>query len=162
MKKAVIYIRVSTEEQVKHGYSIDAQVKTCANFAQQLGFEVDKTFIEEGLSSKNLNRPQLQELVKYCKRNKRCIDALVFWKWDRLSRGKVKDYGYLDDFFEECNIYPYSVTECNEDTPEGELLRWITKGTNRYELQKISQRTKFGMREKAEQGQLPAKAPLGV
>ena len=161
MKNAVIYIRVSTEEQAKHGYSIDAQVKSCELFASQNGYSVVNIFREEGLSAKDLNRPQLHELFKYCRRNKGKVDVIIFWKWDRLSRGENRDYAYLEDFFQECDMYPLSVTECNEDTPEGELLRWITKGTNRYELKKISQRTRLGMTGKAENGGYPAKAPIG-
>lgn len=161
MKNAVIYVRVSTEEQAKHGYSIDAQVKNCEQFASQNGYSIVRIFKEEGLSAKDLKRPQLNELFKYCKKNKDKIDFLIFWKWDRLSRGENKDYAFLDNFFEECEIYPLSVTECNEDTPEGKLLRWITKGTNRYEIEKASQRTKLGMRGKAESGGLPGKAPIG-
>lgn len=161
MKNAVIYVRVSTEEQAKHGYSIDAQIKNCASFASQNNYSVVNIFKEEGLSAKDLKRPQLHELFKYCRNNKNKVDVLIFWKWDRLSRGENKDYAFLDNFFEECEIYPLSVTECNEDTPEGKLLRWITKGTNRYEIEKASQRTKLGMRGKAETGAFPAKAPIG-
>ena len=71
MKKAVIYIRVSTEEQKKQGISIETQLSDCSAFAQQMGYTVKRVYTEEGLSAKNLNRPEAQKLLKYCneKRN---------------------------------------------------------------------------------------------
>ncbi len=161
MKKAVIYVRVSTEEQAKRGYSINAQIKACEAYANENKCEIVNIFKEEGISAKTLERPQLNALIKYCKKNKDKINHIIFWKWDRLSRGELKDYADLEDFFADCNVYPLSATECNEDSAEGELIRWITKGTSRYELRKITDRTKLGMREKAENGEFPAKAPIG-
>lgn len=159
-KKCILYVRVSTEEQIK-GYSLDAQEEQNTEFAKSQGYEVVKIFREEGISAKNLNRPVLQEMIKWGYANKDKFDAVIFWKWERISRGTEQDYATLGKFFQECNIIPLSVTECNEDSPEGELLRWITKGMNLYELRKISQRTKLGMNQVAKTGRKPASAPIG-
>ena len=159
-KKCVIYVRVSTEEQTK-GYSLNGQERIDKDFAASLGYEVIRVFREEGISAKDLNRPQLQELMRWVRENATEVDALIFWKWERISRGTEYDYAILGRFFDECKITPLSVTECNEQSPEGELLRWITKGTNLYERRKISQRTSMGMEQKAREGILPHKAPLG-
>ena len=159
-KKCVIYVRVSTEEQTK-GYSLNGQERIDKDFAASLGYEVVRIFREEGISAKDLNRPQLQELMRWVRENSTEVDALIFWKWERISRGTEYDYAILGRFFDECKITPLSVTECNEQSPEGELLRWITKGTNLYERRKISQRTSMGMEQKAREGILPHKAPLG-
>lgn len=161
MSKAVIYCRVSTEEQAKHGYSLGQQKKECIEFAVKSGYEVDKIFVEEGESAKNLIRTQLKNMFAYCSENKKDVDALVFWKWDRLSRGEQKDYITLGEFFRTTNIKPLSVTENNEDTPEAEFLRWITQGTSRYEWRKICERTKLGMRGAVEQGRWVNLAPVG-
>ena len=61
-KRCIIYVRVSTEEQVK-GYSLDAQEETDTDFAVSQGYKVVKIFREEGLSAKNLNRPKHQEMM---------------------------------------------------------------------------------------------------
>ena len=66
MKKAVIYIRVSTEEQAKHGFSIETQLKTCQEFAERQGYTIVQTFIEEGKSAKDLNRNEVQKMIKFC------------------------------------------------------------------------------------------------
>ena len=159
-KKCIIYVRVSTEEQTR-GYSLNGQERIDKDFAASLGYEVVRVFREEGISAKDLNRPQLQELMRWVRENSTEVAALIFWKWERISRGTEYDYAILGRFFDECKITPLSVTECNEQSPEGELLRWITKGTNLYERRKISQRTSMGMEQKAREGILPHKAPLG-
>ncbi len=69
MSKAVIYCRVSTEEQAKHGYSLGQQKKECIEFAVKSGYEVDKIFVEEGESAKNLIRTQLKNMFAYCSEN---------------------------------------------------------------------------------------------
>lgn len=161
--KAVIYARVSTEEQKKKGYSIDAQIDRCVEFANREGYFGNdiKIFKEEGKSAKTLNRPVLKEMFKYIQKNRKDIEVLIFWKWDRLSRGEDEDYIELKNFFNKFGITPLSVEENNETTPEAKLTRRITFATSTYELDKDSQRTKLGMQRKANEGYPPFKAPLG-
>lgn len=159
--KAIIYIRVSTEEQKKKGYSIAGQIQECTNFAQRMGYEIANIFTDEGKSAKDLNRPELQRLFKYIKDNHKSINALIFWKWDRLSRGEDIDYVELEKIFGKYGITPLSTLENNDDTPEADLTRGITRVTSKYELKKDSQRTKMGMKRKANEGLFPGKAPIG-
>ena len=106
MEKAIIYVRVSTEEQKKKGYSIAGQVQECTVYAQRMGYEVINIFTDEGKSAKDLNRPELQRMLKYIKENRKAINALVFWKWDRLSRGEDSDYIKLEKN-RAWNSFPY-------------------------------------------------------
>ena len=158
---AIIYVRVSTEEQAKKGYSIDGQIQRCIEYAQRMGYTVITVFKEEGRSAKDLNRPELQSMFKYIKTNHKNIDSLIFWKWDRLSRGEDSDYVELGAMFRKYGITPLSTEENNDNSPEAKLMRRITFATSTYELDKDSQRTKLGMRRKAESGCFPAKAPIG-
>lgn len=59
-ENAVSYVRVSSEDQKKHGYSIGQQITNNMNFALMNGYTIVKTFKDEGISSKDLNRPALQ------------------------------------------------------------------------------------------------------
>lgn len=161
MQKAVIYCRVSTEEQAKHGYSLGQQEQECMEFAVKNGYEVVKIFREKGESAKDLIRTELKRMFEYCAEHKKDVNVLIFWKWDRLSRGEQSDYHVLGQFFERTNIKPLSVTENNEDTPEAEFLRWITQGTSRYEWRKICERTKLGMRGAVNKGRWVNLAPVG-
>jgi len=82
MKKAVIYVRVSTSEQAELGYSLKAQEESCLNYAKRYGYEVLKLFVEKGESAKTLNRTQLKTMLEYARINKHKIDALIIYKID--------------------------------------------------------------------------------
>jgi len=161
MNKAVIYIRVSTEEQVKQGYSIASQTDACTDFALNQGYSNAKLFIDEGLSAKDLNRPQAQNMLKYCKQKSNNIKAIIVWRLDRLSRFNCDYHGVIRPLIINNNIKLLSATEINADTIEGEYVRNIMMCNNEYELSLIKLRTKAAMQKKAEQGYLPAKAPVG-
>lgn len=161
MEKAVIYARVSSEEQAKHGFSIENQKKVCIEFAQKQGYFVEKVFIDEGKSAKNLERPEIQELMDYCSKKKNCINAVVIWRLDRISRNTTDYHGVLRPLFEHKGIKLLSATEANVDTIEGDLMRNIGMSFAEYERKVIGTRTIAGLRQKAEQGECPHKAPIG-
>ncbi len=134
----IIYARVSTEEQKKKGLSVPGQIRDCTEYAKRMGYKVINTFADEGVSAKDLNRADLQRMFKYIKNNGKNIDAIIFWKWDRLSRGEDIDNITLARLFGKYDITPLSILENNETTPIANL-----------------------MRRKAEAGHFPAKAPIG-
>ena len=85
-KKAVLYLRVSTEEQVDN-FSLDTQRDICTKEAQKRGYEVTETFREEGRSAKTITgRPVLIELLEYCRKNKHSVQAVIVYRLDRISR----------------------------------------------------------------------------
>lgn len=161
MKRAIIYCRVSTEEQAKQGYSIEAQKKNCAEFAITNNYLVSEIFIDEGESAKDLNRPAVQKMLAYCKKHSNKVDAIIVWKLDRLSRGNTDYHGVIKPLIVSHNILILSATESNINTIEGDFVRNIMMCNAEYELNLIRARTKSAMKEKAEQGFLPAKAPIG-
>lgn len=104
MKNAVSYVRVSSEDQKKHGYSIGQQITNNMQFALQNGYKLVKTFKDEGISAKNMDRPALQELLAYCMDETNEVEAVIVWKLDRISRN-VADYtATLSPFFAQNNI----------------------------------------------------------
>ena len=161
MKSAVLYIRVSTEEQAKHGFSVDTQTNTCLEFAQKEGYIVRKIFIEEGMSAKDLNRPEAQKLLKFCDTPKNNVSAIIVWRLDRLSRFNVDYHGTIRPILMNRNIKLLSATEFNSDTIEGEYMRNMMMCNAEYELSLIRFRTKENMKTIARSGRRPAKAPLG-
>lgn len=160
VKNSILYIRVSTEEQVKHGYSTDSQIETCTNFAKQMGYEVSKIFIEEGLSAKDLNRPALKELMLHCnKKNK--VDAIIVWKLDRFSRNNEDYHATLKPLLLKNDIKLLSVTEGNDESISGDLARNIWISFAEYERKLIAMRVNAGMKAMAEKGIYPSRAPIG-
>lgn len=85
MKKVVIYLRVSTDEQRKLGYSIPHQETVLRKACEIRGWEVAEIFIED-FSAKNFERPTYKSLFRYCKNNKASVDYVLVTKWDRFSR----------------------------------------------------------------------------
>lgn len=80
---AAIYARVSTDDQKKHGISLDDQVATCALYAEVMDYDVVYTGIE-GLSDKDTDKPELQHILSLV--NKKAINHVLMIKLDRLSR----------------------------------------------------------------------------
>lgn len=161
MKKAVIYARVSSEEQAKHGFSIENQKKQCKEFAERNGYYVEKMFVDEGKSAKNLDRPEIQDLITYCSKKSNKINAVIIWRLDRISRNNEDYHGVLRPLFERKGITLLSATEANVNTIEGDLMRNIGMSFAEYERKVIGARTKAGLRQKAEQGGYPHHAPFG-
>ena len=93
MARGVIYVRVSSDEQVR-GMSLDFQKQDCLAYAQKKGIEVGQIYEEKGESAKFADRPELIKLLDHCARRDARIDALIVWKLDRLSRNQL-DYYYL-------------------------------------------------------------------
>ena len=95
-----IYIRVSTDEQAKHGYSIRAQKEKLLSYAKLKDWKVHRLYIDEGLSGKDLNRCEVQNLIDDVKEG-RVKNVLVF-KIDRLTRS-TKDLIDLIELFQKYN-----------------------------------------------------------
>ena len=83
-ERAVIYVRVSTDEQVDN-YSLGTQEDICKKEAERRGYTVTQVFREEGRSAKTIKgRPILVEMLAYCKKHKREIDAIIVYRLDRI------------------------------------------------------------------------------
>lgn len=92
MKTCYIYLRVSTEEQAKEGFSIDNQKRACMDYAKMNGYEIKKIFTDDGKSARTTERPAFQEMFTLMK--EKPVDALIFYKLDRLFRN-VGDFANI-------------------------------------------------------------------
>lgn len=158
---AYAYVRVSSKKQSNHGYSIGQQVTNVMNFAQQNGYYIANIFSNEGISGKNMDRPQFQELMKACKDPQNRAKAVIVYKLDRISRN-VADYtATLKPFFDSKDIKLLVVSGTNGDTLETEMQREMTMVFADYERRIGKIRTKEGLRGKVASGGYPYHAPLG-
>lgn len=83
-KRALAYIRVSTNEQADKGISLDAQQHRIRAHCEAQGYDCVGVYCDAGLSGKTMDRPQLQTALALLRDGK--ADALVVLKLDRLSR----------------------------------------------------------------------------
>ena len=81
LKRAVIYVRVSTKEQVDEGNSLSTQEKMCREYTSKNGYEVVHVYIEQGESAKTALRTELQKMLLFCSDKKNKIMPLLFINW---------------------------------------------------------------------------------
>jgi site-specific DNA recombinase len=107
LKKALIYCRVSTEEQAKEGFSLDAQEKFCRRFADDNGYKTLEVYRDEGKSGTTLDRPALQDLLAKCQKDK-SINAVLVQEADRLARN-TKDHLTIRAILKKADVSLISV-----------------------------------------------------
>lgn len=155
----VIYCRVSSKEQVK-GTSLESQELACREYAGKNNVTILRVFVEEGESAKFADRPQLLELLAFCRERKHDIQALLVWKVDRLARN-VGDHYNIKASLSKQDIRVISVTEPIDANPEGKLLETILAGFAQFDNDLRAARTLQGMRRKMQEGLFPWKPPFG-
>ena len=159
--RAGIYIRVSTDEQAKEGYSIEAQRKVLNAWAVVKGATSIEEYIDEGYSAKNLNRPAVRRMIEACKQ--RQLDAVIVWKSDRLTRNLRDLLMLTEDVFRDNNIQFISCTETiDTSTPTGRLVLNVLGAFAQNERENTSERTTMVMRELAKTGKhMGGRPPYG-
>jgi len=158
--KTAIYIRVSTEEQAKEGYSLGAQESALKDYAGMMGYDVYKIYRDEGKSAKDMqHRPALQQLLKDAE--KKYFKAICVYKLDRFSRS-LKDLILTIEQLKKLDIDFISLQDKIETaSASGKLMFHIISSFAEFERDIISERTRFGMTEKAKEGGIITKAPMG-
>lgn len=159
-KQAVIYIRVSSEEQVEN-FSLKTQEEICRRDAKFKGYEVIKVFREEGKSAKTITgRPTLLEMLDYCRKNKKTVKGVFVYRLDRLSR-QTSDYLALRKRFYGMGISLISASEPTGNSPTEKLLETVLASFAQHDNDVRSERTKNGMRARFLSGLVTNHVPLG-
>lgn len=159
IKKAYAYLRVSSEEQVTN-FSLDNQKDYCYKEASNQGYQLVEYYREEGVSAKNLNRPELLRLLEDCRANQKDISAVFIYKIDRISR-ETYDFLAIKKQLAKYGIRIISVTEPTENTPTGEFLETLLAASAKLDNATKSLRSRDGMRKRLESGWANGKAPVG-
>lgn len=155
---AVIYARVSSKEQEKEGFSIPAQQKLLAGYAADQRFEVVREFVDVE-TAKRAGRTGFGEMVAFLKRNTKCRILLVE-KTDRLYRN-LKDYVILDDLDVDIHLVKEGQILSRDSRSSEKFMHGIKVLMAKNYIDNLSEETRKGMLEKAEQGIWPSYAPLG-
>src|SRR5712672_1583315 len=157
--KGVIYCRVSSKEQIE-GTSLESQELACREFARNKAIAICEVFVGRGESAKFADRPELLELLDYCRKHKGEVDSLLVWKLDRLARN-VTDHFNIKATLLKYGITVFSVTEPIDSKPEGKLLETILAGFAQFDNDVRAMRTVQGMRQKIQDGIFPWGPPYG-
>src|SRR5579862_5811628 len=157
--KAVIYTRVSTEEQAKGGTSLAAQKAACLEYCERNGYKVARIFVEEGESAKTANRTQFKALLDYC-RTQKDISAVVVHKLDRFARN-ANDHLQVRALLTAIGVSLRSVTEPIDDTYTGKFIEHVLAGVAELDNNIRTDRTVKGMRQRLQDGRWMFPPPLG-
>lgn len=156
---AGLYPRVSTDDQVREGFSLDEQEKEMKKLCMYKNYQIYKVYREEGVSAKNMNRPKFQEMIQDLKDGK--INRIIVYKLDRLTRS-IQDLEVICKLIEKYHCSLDSVSEeINTDTATGVFFIRMTTILAQLEIEITSERTKFGLKGAAKNGNFCGKAPIG-
>ena len=147
MPRAVVYARVSTEEQ-KNGFSISDQLRTLRDHARRQGLEVVEECVDDGYPGSDPDRPGLMRAVELAERG--LIEAVVAIKRDRLFRSRLYRL-LMDRDLEEYGVSLVALNDTGNRIGDG-----VQDDFAEYEREQITQRTSAGRREKARQGKVIA------
>ena len=159
-KVAGIYIRVSTEDQAREGFSLGEQEEKLKQLCDYKGYEVYKVYCDAGISAKDMeHRPKFQEMLKDMKEKK--INYIVAYKLDRVTRS-VRDLEELISQLEKYNTYLVcDRDDVNTSTANGRFFVRMLTVLSQLEIEIVSERTKFGLNGAIKSGHLPGQVALG-
>lgn len=159
-KRAVIYIRVSSREQVDEGNSLATQERLCREYAHKNGFVVAELFEEKGESAKTALRTELQRMFEYCAKKKNNITTVLCYKLNRMARDS-DDYSYIRILLKRYGVGITSITEYFENTPAGRFMENVIVSVSQFDNDMRAELTKAGMEEAVRDGRFVFLAPLG-
>ena len=160
IKKAGIYIRVSTEDQAREGFSLGEQQEKLEALCKYKGFEIYKIYKDAGISAKDMeHRPEFQAMLKDMRDGK--INYIVAYKLDRVTRS-VRDLEELITELEKNNCYLIcDRDDVNTSTANGRFFVRMLTVLSQLEIEIVSERTKFGMTGAIKAGHIPSHCPIG-
>lgn len=151
MKKAGLYIRVSTPQQEKEGYSIEAQTDKLKAYALAKDYSVFKIYTDAAFSGAKLERPALNEMIQDIEDNK--IDVVIVYKLDRLSRSQKNTMYLIEDVFLKNNVDFISMQESFDTTTSfGRAMIGILSVFAQLERDNITERMSMGKLERVKRG----------
>jgi len=159
MARVVIYIRVSSSDQVE-GTSLETQEKTCREYCDREGMDVVSIFSDRGESAKTADRPEFQKMIRFCTLKRNRIDFVVVYRIDRLARNN-HDHAVYTSLLAAHDVAVRSATEPISDDPTGRFVQTVLSGIAELDNDIRGQRAKDGMLRVVEKGAWPHKAPLG-
>lgn len=160
--KVAIYVRVSTQEQAKEGYSIQEQIDRLTKYCEAHGWEVYKVYTDPGFSGGDTNRPGLQAMIKDIKRGR--VNKVVVYKLDRLSRSQKDTLNLIEDEFLKTGVDFVSMSEnFDTSTPFGRAIVGILAVFAQLEREQIKERMAMGKEARAKEGKWNGgqNAPVG-
>jgi len=153
LKRAILYARVSTDEQARSGYSLAQQIEALQAYAAREGYEVIEEVQDPGQSGASLERPGMDRVRDLVAAGG--VSVVVAQDRDRFAREPAYHY-LLKREFAEHGTRLAALNERGDESPEGELTDGILDQLAKYERAKIVERSRRGKLRKAREGKVVA------
>ena len=159
-RKAILYVRVSTDEQAEKGYSLAHQEERLRSHCLHNNIEV-VAFFKEDHSAKSFERPQFKRLLEFIKTNRNLADMLLFLKWDRFSRNAADAYAMINQL-NRSGVEPQAMEQpLNMEIPEHKFMLAIYLAAPEVENDRRALNILAGMRKAMKEGRWMGTAPKG-
>ena len=155
-----LYLRVSTEDQAKEGFSLPEQKERLEMLCKFKGYKIYDYYTDAGISAKTGNhRPEFDRLIEDAKNKK--INTIIALKSDRLSRS-IYDW---ENLLKTSEKYGFDLVCANDDinttNANGKMVTRIMMSVSQNEIERTSERTKVGMAGAIKKGLISAVCPIG-
>jgi site-specific DNA recombinase len=164
-KRAVIYLRVSSDKQVNkevdpEGLSIPSQRKLCEAHAARMGAEVVREYVEPGISAGSVLKRKAFKKMLADTEELRDVDVVIFWKVSRWARDEIDQWSAFG-LLQQQGVELASASEPIGSSPTGLLVFGIMGSIAAHDRRQLSIEVTRGLTQKVEVGGTPGLAPLG-
>lgn len=160
MESAYLYVRVSTDEQKRKGYSLEDQEDRLLKHCEYYGIKV-KGIFREDFSAKTFNRPEWKKLVATIKRSPSSDDNVLFVKWDRFSRNVEYAYEMIGILRRHHTSAMAIDQPIDFSVPESAVMLAVYLSIPQAENLRRALNTASSIQRAKQMGRYPNKAPLG-
>jgi len=145
VKKVAIYVRVSTEDQAKEGFSLSAQLERLRSYCEARGWKIYREYVDDGYSGRHTTRPAYQRMLEEMDN----WDVLLVLKMDRIHRNS-RNFMEMMELLNKKNKEFVSMTESlDTSTAMGRFVMDIIQRIAQLESEQIGERVYTGMEQKA-------------
>ncbi|MGI6009496.1 MAG: recombinase family protein [Methanomethylophilus sp.] len=153
--RVALYVRVSTEDQAREGFSLDAQTKRLKAMCAVRGWTVADVYRDEGYSGRSTDRPEYRRMFAEMDR----WDALLVLKMDRIHRNSVNFARMMETLRESGKDFISLNEKFDTTTAMGRFVMDIVERMAQLESEQIGERVKLGMTKKAKATGEPMGSP---
>ena len=158
--KAILYIRVSTDEQAEKGHSLAHQEEMLRKYCAANSIEI-VAFYKEDYSAKTFDRPEFNNIITALRKNKGMADLLLFLKWDRFSRNAPEAYTMISQLH-KLGVEPQGIEQpLNMEIPEQKFLLALYLTAPEVENDRRAMNITAGIRKAMKDGRYMGSAPYG-
>ena len=158
---AVLYVRVSTDEQANGPLNLSNQEKRCRDYCDAKDLPVLEVFVDRGVSARSADRPEFQRMLAYCREHRHKVGYVIVQDLSRFARNNQDQAEAIADL-EQNGVLLRSTYESNiDETAAGKLAANFLGGMNQFFSDSLSERMKDRTYQAVLAGRFPWRAPIG-